>query len=263
MASNDMRMRIHIEGDNKGFRQALNQTQRDIDKFQRGSNLGFTDLLAAQAAPKLGGVLMNKMLSARNAFSGLQLRHIEAINKRANNLQAASAVFARNGDLRAAMRLNQQGIDERLANRSRIQRAQSFYNKTESVIPFIAGALKGTAVAGAVAAAAAAAVYKLGTAQSQQLKSATQFSAGVTREQAMLDVKELKYQMEMARNPFLMDQQKRLLDAQYNNKMAGGAGIGYITTEAQILWNDIVAGIKEIYGSVTGASDITSKGVVY
>ena len=94
--SKDMKMKIQIDGDNKGFKNTLRQTGRDIDQFQQkqSSGIGMSQLIGAN-------LLSEKFKRGRQAMGNSMFRpSLDRLNKgtqRRNNLVEAARISERHG----------------------------------------------------------------------------------------------------------------------------------------------------------------------
>lgn len=262
--SKDMKMMIQIDGDNSGLRQSLQQSGRDMKNFQRqtqeSKSITALDLVGLKGAFMGAEALRGKLgrMQSTKGYAGLGAQHPKvAMKTMLQDLGIAAEQFR-----------------PRRRDRSFGMAASSFGNAAKTgyglgqagimaAMPAIAGALKGGLIGGAIAAAAAGAVLKLGGAGKQQLSNATQFSAGISLEKAMVELRETQKQIRIAENPFLMDQQSRLLRAEEANKQAASVGLGYVATEAEIVFNQFMTGLKLFAASAMGADKITENGVIY
>ena len=270
--SKDMKMKIQIDGDNKGFKNSLRQTGRDIDRFQQkqssGGGLGMSELLASQF---ITGGGMGKMLgNARNAAMTSAFKpSLNKVNRGMNarrNLSEASRISERAGSLSQARIFNNMAIAQSDRNQRNIGKAQRNQKMIQGVgvgATYGYAALKGAGAAAAIAAAATAALFKMSSFGRQQNKAAGQFSGTATLAGAMKDQRDVQRQVAISQNPFLMEQQKQLILSQERKEQAGAVGLGYAGTEGEILFNDLIAGLKNLAASITGSDAITSKGVVY
>ena len=275
MSKNDMRMNIHIDGDNKGFKRALGQTKRDINQFEKsqgGGGVSAGELAAVGGVAGMGvymrrSILRNsaKMLGlpgnqtpgrvGTQAALGALLANpkLQEHTSRARKQVAAAAALPRGPGLATA---KQAGImkDGRIGQGT-LAGADIGY------------AVKGMLMAGtmgaAISAASVAAFAKMSSFGRKELKSSTQFSATASMAQAMKDQRDVQRQMAIGNSPFLMEQQARLIASEERREQAGANGFGYIANEAEIDINNFIAALKEFTAGVLGSDDITSKGVVY
>lgn len=267
MARNDMRMRIHIDGDNRGFKQALNQSKRDMQGFQKESGVGFGGVLAATSIGRqlgaagdrlqqaIGSMFLNKRFNTRMEKF---IHHNDMIG--AGSRMMSNAMDR--GDLGRAQRIQKQLRHNKRGAAIAKRQAQTL-NMVNDFIPYVGTILKSGAMGAAVAAAAVTAIQKLSSDNRKHLADAGQFSGGVMRHQAMADVHEVRKQLEVSQSGFLMEQQRRLIDSQFNRKHAGGVGLGYVTTEMEIVWNDFIGWLKETTASAMTADHIQVNGVAY
>lgn len=267
--SKDMKMKIQIDGDNKGFKNTLRQTGRDIDQFQQkqSNGIGMSELVASQVlGGKLGSSLGNLRNSAMSSAFRPSLDKIQKGRTKRNNLAEASRISERAGNSSQARVFRDMAMIQSRKNEKsmfRAQRNQKLIQGAGAGATYGFAALKGAGAAAAIAAAAGAALYKMSSFGRQQSKAAGQFSATATMAQAMKDQRDIQRQIEIANNPMHMDQQKRLVLSQERAEQAGAVGLGYVGTEGQILFNDLIAGLKGLAAAVTGADDITANGVAY
>jgi len=270
MAKNDMALNVKLNGDNRDFRQTLKESSRDINQFQKkaNSNLSMSDLLVSQFV--MGGGLSKKMASIGNAMatsaSAMYMKRPTQNHQAMRNLVAARDISQRHGSNRQARIFHDMAIHRGHRQRKAIGRARIANTALGGAIaaaPFVAAGLKGAGVAAAIAAAAGAALFKMSSFGRQQLQTSTQFSGTATLAQAMKDQRDIQRQVEIGNSPYLMEQQKQLILSQERREQAGAVGLGYAGTEGEILFNDLIAGLKNLASAVIGTDDITAKGVVY
>ncbi len=270
MSKNDMRMNIHIDGDNKGFKKALGQTKRDINQFekQQQGGLGMSDLLTSQLlfSGKIGqglGKARNAMMTS--AFNPFRNRMEKGLNT-SRNLSRAGEISQKHGNTRQALAFSTMSIAQSKKNEKLIAQAQMSQKAIMAGGIAATGAfaaLKGTAATGAIAAAAAAAAWKMSSYGRQQAVASRQFSAVATLAMAQKEQRDIIRKVELGNTDMHSHQQKRLIEAQERSEQAGAAGFGYLATEAQIDFNNFVAALKEFTAGVLGSDDITAKGVAY
>ena len=273
MASDNMKMKIVIDGDNRGFKKSLNQTSRDMKQFEKkqgGSGAGGLAALAGGAglaetmrrgalrnsASMLG--LPGKQTAGRTGVQALlgsllgNPKMGKHISKARRRVGAANALPKGPGlatpEQAEAMRLGRAGQGTLTG---------------AAAGGFIKGALMSATAGAAIAAAATVAFAKLASSGKQQLQDSTRFSAGVSVAKAQKEQRDIMRQLNIANDPFLMEQQKRLIKSQEKSEQASATGLGYVATEAAIDWNNFVAAVKDWSAGVTGASDVTTQGVVY
>ncbi len=265
MAKKDMKMKINIEGDSSGLRRSLQQSGRDLQQFQKRSGVGG------------GGGIGN---IAQLGTAALQLKSMGQLKKLSSMMQNAGPGMGMQGfgnvaPFKMSMRYMFFHLKESInAMRSMEHDPARMYGNAKHAanigigmvhrtMPAVLGALAGGAATAALAAAAFGVMRKVGAQSATNIKDATQFSPMIQALGAEFELKELRHQMEVARNPFLMNQQRRLKQSEFDRKYGGGVGSGYVATELEITINELVTGLKEAYAYMTGADAITEKGVAY
>ena len=257
MSNKDMKMRIAIEGDNKGFKRSLNQTERDMKQFETRQSSGVADLLAAGSV-FAGGAGARKLLLGNMAkYTGIKGGTADA---RGYGMQALAGGVLGNPNLRKwesthRRRLNKNnariaknsGIREDMNGRfddTRKGRA-AFRARNQS-----AGFLKGLEVASAirmalpvvapVIAVAAAAAAKSISNQNKFDAAAGEFSGAVIGEKARIEVEELQRAIQRSKDSGLAASSTFAARSDQALSRAGTSTTG--RNVAQDLWSVIKSG---------------------
>ena len=125
--SKDMKMKIQIDGDNKGFKNTLRQTGRDIDQFQQkqSNGIGMSELVASQVlGGKLGSSLGNLRNSAMSSAFRPSLDKIQKGRTKRNNLAEASRISERAGNSSQARVFRDMAMIQSRKNEKSMFRAQ-------------------------------------------------------------------------------------------------------------------------------------------
>jgi len=240
MAKDNLKLKIDIEGDNKGFQKALGHTEKEIDSFASkiGNRLGFgsvLDVLQSAALLKMSGFKGPKLKgfttqvggggayqNLRQGFAAYRLgREENSLRKRVLKAEqkAGQLPFYSN--------------NFRHGDQLKLMGGQMMANGIRMMTPVVMSAL----TTGAGLAAMGAAVAKLMSANQQKLdKKAVAFSAPVLRHEAMLELSQLRGQMARANDPGFIAQQKELARATMQSNLAGTSQSGRdVFTDAEIV----------------------------
>ena len=242
--SKDMKMNIQINGDNRGFKRSLNDTERDMKQFQQSPsfmslnsalNVAQTAALAKMtgfATPNIKGMrslvrgggamenLRQGIALKRHAKEEDRLGHLSQLTGRTANFQEKAT---------NAIMMRKMG-NEMLANSGRMMAASA-------VTALMASS-------GAASFVALAVGKSIGN-QRRRDKEATQFSAPVLMHQAMRDQAELRFSIAQANNPAFQSQQKRMIDADYMIDNAGTSQGSSMVNEFEIFIKRLGAALIE------------------
>ncbi len=278
MSKKDMKLRIDIDGDTKSFQNSLRQAGRDADQFKnkvQNGGLGLGDLTALMAGTKLlEGVRRSTLRGGARVFGTNPTGLHGAEPGRGGKFGFGAQAFL--GTLLGNPKMFEHKINAH-KTLSALKEKQSLgmsldseeFKRGKQAQGTMMGARAGTFVRSigiltpAIAAAAAAAVIKLGGSGKEILKASTQYSPMMSKLNAEKELRQIKYEMSLAKNPFFMNQQKRLLESEERRKYQDAAGLGYVATEGQIYFNDFLTWLKSLASEATGADSITENGVVY
>lgn len=297
MASDNMKMKIVIDGDNRGFKKSLDQTSRDMKQFEakqggggRGAGLGAMEVLgggtalgAAAVGARRGALrgLANVTGAAGGkSVAGWPYMLQQMAGSLMGNPEAKGYAEESRADRRRAKEL---GLKERLKNAGpgamlnseearltrdrKAARGTVYGRNTALAMGISAGAIAGVFGMAGFAIAAAGATKKivdmLGADGSKQLNDSTRFSAATTVAQAQKEQRDIMRSLDMANNPMIQSQQQRLILAKENAANQDASGLGYVATEMAIDFNNFWAWVKSFASSSIGADAITNNGVVY
>ena len=298
MASDNMKMKIVIDGDNRGFKKSLNQTSRDMKQFEQkqskggggGAGLGAMEVLGGGTALGAAGVGARRgalrglanLTGAANGRStqGWPYMLQQVAGSLAGNPEAKGFAQESRADRRRAKEL---GLKKRLKNagpgamlnaeearltRERKAARGTVYGRNAALgIGAAAGGIAGIfGMAGFTVAAAGATkkiIDMLGADGKKQLSDSTRFSAGVTVAKAQKEQRDIMRQLDMANNPHFMKQQRRLILSQEKAANQDASGLGFVATEMAIDFNNFWAWVKSFSANRLGADNITNNGVVY
>ena len=274
MASDNMKMKIVIDGDNSGFKKSLNQTSRDIKQFEQkqgGGGVGGGGLAALAGGAGLSEVMRRGALRNSASVLGLPGKQtpgrtgIQAfLGTMLGNPKMKEHISKARGAVASAAASKGSGLttEGHLASQ-RAGRAGQGTLTGAAAGGFIKGALMSAAASAAIAAAAVVAFNKLASSGVKQLSDSTRFSAATSVAQAQKEQRDIMRQLDMANNPMIQAQQQRLILAQENAANQDASGLGYVATEMAIDFNNFWAWVKSFASSSIGADAITNNGVVY
>lgn len=229
MAKNDMKMKIQIDGDNKGFKKSLNESTLDMKNFVQtaqgmagGRGIGPAlaaggSAIAAYAASNKFSHLKNKNFT-RDATSALTLDNILAGHKKGKNgpaERAANALHAQNRSMakghpgrpdlqvskkhiayQATVAEHRAFLKSERANRRKGNRIE-LKNKAIQALPAI---LKAASVVGAVASVAALVIGPQMTKWQKRVNEASaQYSGAAMGNRARLEAENTRRDIRLAR----------------------------------------------------------------
>ncbi len=245
----NLKLKVAIDGDNKGFKRALTSTQRDIGKMQektKRGGLGFGDLIglgAISQVPKaIKAVAARKMMNSRKSIAEVQsireMKHSMRHNDGSMTGNQVNLVNQRLADHRATK-----------AKRNRLRADAMPLQQVKMMLPAIIAGLATTAVIATIA-------NKFSNMNKFDAQS-KQFSGSVMAHEAQLEVAQIRRNLARAKDPTFVAQQKRLASAQFYSQNSGtsangrnlGADVattweylkGYVTNNPDVLWNPLRA----------------------
>jgi len=242
--SKDMKMNIQINGDNRGFKRSLNDTERDMKQFQQSPSF-----------MSLNNALNVAQTAALAKITGFATPNIKGLTTQVRgggaleNLRQGMALkrHAREEDRLGQLSLltGRPGNFEEKATNAVMMRKMGGEMMANSGRMMAAAAVSSLMAASGAASFVALAVGKSIGNQNRRDKEATQFSAPVLMHQAMRDQAELQLSLKQANDPRFQSQQKRKIDADYMFDNAGTGQGASLYTEAEIFFKRMSAAIIE------------------
>ena len=255
-ASNDMKLNIQVNGDNRGFKNTLNQSTQDLKRFMSnaektmsgggGIRAGLTALATAGGAyaaskalprvrPNFGSRTATEQAFMSTRLSGVKLNAI-------NELKAQNRSMRKGHPGRPDLEVSNRHIEFQANQRERAaflrterknRRVAKRHDMKQDVVRAIPGILKTASVVAAVGAVGAAVAVSEANKWMERMNQAmSQYSGRVISVQSRLDAQNMRKDIAMARDPFNLSSREFALRAKNFRQNTGFSGSGAIANYA-------------------------------